>query len=412
MAIVLDMAIPALVLALAYAWLVYPLLLAAVGRRRAAHERAAGDAALPRVAVLLSAHNEEACVRPRIENLLALDYPPDRLKIHVGSDGSTDRTAEAARAAAARDGRVVVREFAVNRGKVAVLKEMVSAESGEHGASQAGACEAAGAECLVFTDANTVFRPDALRRLVRHFSDPQVGAVCGRLLLRRGKRPLPASSGSNAFNDLNDFNGSNDSPEGAYWRLENRLKEWESALDSCLGVNGAIYAMRPELFWREVPDNTLVDDFVLGMKVRERGKRVLYEPRAIAEEELPEIGAEWVRRVRIGAGDYQALMLCRRCLLPRYGRFAWMFWSHKVLRWFTPHILLAAAVCAAAGAGIGSRTGSLVLAGLALFGLCAIPFAACRHFLAMQAALFAGFVRFCRGNLRGAWKRTPRGRNR
>ena len=99
--------------------------------------------------------------------------------------------------------------------------------------------------------------------------------------------------------------------------------------------------IRTGLFWAEIPDNTIIDDFVIGMKVREQGYRMVYAPTAVAREELPEtLDDEWRRRIRIGAGDYQALVLCRKCLLPRYGKFAWMFWSHKVARWFTPHLLL------------------------------------------------------------------------
>jgi len=100
------------------------------------------------------------------------------------------------------------------------------------------------------------------------------------------------------------------------------------------------YALRRELFWREIPENTIVDDFVIVMKVCEEGRRMLYEAGALAYEDLPEtVEDEWGRRVRIGAGDYLAVALCRACLHPRYKRFAWIFWSQKVLSWFTPQIL-------------------------------------------------------------------------
>jgi cellulose synthase/poly-beta-1,6-N-acetylglucosamine synthase-like glycosyltransferase len=375
-----------------YAWAVYPLALALLSRRA----RSAGPAgsaaagARPRVAVILAAHNEERHIEDRLRNLQEADYPADRVAVYVGSDGSTDRTAEIAAAFASR-GRVTVAAFPERRGKAAVLKDLAAAALGA----------APRPEVLVFTDANTVFRSDALAELVCPFSDPRVGAVCGGLSLGA---PDAAS------------------PEGAYWRWENRMKRMESAVDSCLGVNGAIYAMRAELFWDALPANTVVDDFVLGMKVRERGGRVVYAPRAVAEEELPERAHEWGRRVRIGAGDYQALVLCRRCLLPRFGWFAWMFWSHKVLRWFTPHLLLAMAAAAAVawlrGRGAGGFMGKAVTALFVAMLLAAAVgraapgagrlFRSCEHFVAMNAALFAGFVRFCRGGLKGHWTRTPR----
>jgi cellulose synthase/poly-beta-1,6-N-acetylglucosamine synthase-like glycosyltransferase len=216
----------------------------------------------------------------------------------------------------------------------------------------------------------------------------------------------------------------NPSAEGVYWRWETKLKTDESTLDSCLGANGAIYAIRPELFWRGIPANTIIDDFVIGMKVREQGFRVIYEPDAIAYEELPNAADEWRRRVRIGAGDYQSLRSCSALLGPRYGCFAWSFWSHKVLRWFTPHLMLLAVAAAAVRvtvAGSGGFTGLCALA--TLFGFAALCLAAwsyslgitlpdkgkAHHFLMMQAALLRGFLRYLRGGLKGSWDRTPRG---
>jgi len=398
---------------LLYGWVVYPLLLAgaAAGKRNAG-----GDAAcLPTVAVLLAAYNEEKHIEQRLENLAGLDYETGRIAVHVGVDGATDGTAAAAKEWASRHANTFVHDFKQRRGKVAVLKDLVRGLS--PGDRNAGV-----PEILVLTDANTVFRGDALRRLVAPFSDPAVGGVCGKLLLSSGIENTPSHAAPAG-------NVPHVSPEGVYWRGENWLKEKESALDSCLGANGAIFALRRELFWNDVPENTVVDDFVLGMKIREKGLRLVYEPAAVAEEEMPRGADEWRRRVRIGAGDYQALLLCGRCLLPRYGRFAWMFFSHKVVRWFTPHlVLLAAAGCwllllwetargrvldpfAIAGAGL-----SVVLPVCGLVGryvrrsgsLWAVVFRACDHFVTMQAALFVGFLRFCRGNLQGHWTRTPR----
>ena len=373
---------------LAYTWLAYPAIILRLGRRGGRPVAAdAGDAALPDVAVLLSAHQEEAVIEQRLANLAGLNYPAGRLHVWVGVDGGSDRTAELVRAWAAGHSNVtaVIREH--NQGKMAMLKQLVAG------------INASGAALLVFTDANTMFEADALRHLVRPFADPAVGGVCGRLVLEHGS------------------DGATDEP--LYWDTESRIKEAESRLDSCLGANGAIYAIRSELFPAAIADNTIVDDFVIGMKVREQGYRMVFESRAKAFEELPPaITDEWKRRVRIGAGGYQALVLCRKCLTPGYGVFAWCFWSHKVLRWFTPHLMLVAAGGVVAGllqsgvaplAGVTVLGGALVLGGV---GLC------CRqgralgrlggYFLVMQAALLVGFLRFCRGGLRGGWERTRR----
>jgi cellulose synthase/poly-beta-1,6-N-acetylglucosamine synthase-like glycosyltransferase len=379
-----------------YTWLVFPGLLW-FWRRSPGREDHCGPqppAGVPEVALVLSAYNEEDHIRQRIENLLSLDYPPDKLRVYVGVDGARDGTAREAQAAAEGHRQVVVTSFARNRGKVTVLKDIVA---------QAKSAEPH-PDVLVFTDANTGFAPDALRRLCAPFSDPAVGGVCGKLVFIRNK--------------------GGETEENVYWKLENWLKARESDLDSCLGANGAIYAIRSGLFWDEIPTNTIIDDFVIGMKVREALQRMVYEPSAVATEELPaQVADEWKRRVRIGAGDFQALFLCRRCLSPAFGAFAWTFWSHKVLRWFTPHLLILGLVSAGIIAALErAPLAFAILAGYAGLALAALAGLGCKnrpgllcklfrsvhYLLAMQAAILAGFLRFCRGNLEGRWDRTSR----
>ena len=477
--IALDISLLVIAAVLGYAWVGYPWILALASQRASRRDRSSPgeDAAdeRPTVAVLLSAYNEESHIEARLLNLLGMEYPADKLFILVGCDGATDGTVVAASRIAREHPRVRVLGFPINRGKMAVLKDLVEVAGGPRpaagerrmGLAQARAAgnERPGSEggpnnadiaftpplaacrlpqvpdILVFTDANTLFAPDALAKLLRHFADPVVGGVCGRLVLesRVTTDHGPRTTDHDSVRSSSEFSVPAPSAEGMYWRWESRMKEWESVVDSCLGANGAIYAIRRELFWDDIPANTVVDDFVVGMKVRERGHRMLYEPAALAMEELPKTADEWTRRVRIGAGDFQALWLCRRCLMPRYGRFAWMFWSHKVLRWFTPHVLLALGGMAAylqwtTGHGplnldCHSHTSilpyapTLVLLGLAvLLALAALGrlirmsgmsaprlLCLCDHFVTMQAAVFAGFLRFCRGGLKGAWARTPRG---
>lgn len=415
-----------IVAVLAYTWLVYPAVML-WGWRKSGAQRGVDltrSDELPRVAVLLSAHSEEGVIQARLDNLAALDYPAERVTVLVGVDGGSDRTAEIARIWA--DGRPHAHVLAspVNRGKTAMLRDLVAkvrgldptatapAESSESGPQSSSRRPV----ILVFTDANTMFDPDALRCLVEPFADPRIGGTCGRLVFH--------SPGEMAMD------------EPHYWDIETRLKEAESRLDSCLGANGAIYAIRCDLF-PAIPDNVIIDDFVIGMKVREQGFRMVFVDRACAREDLPQtVSEEWRRRVRIGAGAYQALSLCRSCLAPRFGLFAWMFWSHKVLRWFTPHLLIvfvgAAGIvfvewmrfCAARGGWWGVVAGSW--AGWAGAAACAIalvcllarrseatwarPFRMMGYFAVMQAALLTGFLHFCRGDLRGTWKRTERNR--
>lgn len=412
-----DILMLASLVVLGYAWIGYPVVLAAVASVR--KRPVAPHAPTPAIACvdfILSAHNEERCIADRLDNLIAamagLEAKGIRARTFVGLDGCTDRTAEIARERAAGCGAVILCAYCENRGKVAVLKDLVRA-------SADGGRAADGVRLIAFTDANTRFAPDAIEKMLPYFADPAVGGVCGRLVFEKaGGSPEShqAAPGGQA-------------PETRYWMWETGLKERESTLDSCLGANGAIYAIRRELFPADIPENTVVDDFVIGMKVREQGFRMIYDSSAVAYETLPaKVVHEWGRRVRIGAGDFQALFLCRRCLMPRFGVFAWIFWSHKVLRWFTPIVgimlLMSAALALASHriAAPGALTAGFILAAGAFLGLlAAVGFvfpesrfpgagvvALARYFVVIQAALFAGFLRFCRGGLQGRWERTPR----
>jgi cellulose synthase/poly-beta-1,6-N-acetylglucosamine synthase-like glycosyltransferase len=389
-----DVALIAIHSVIVYSWIVFPVLLALLRPR---HRAAAGNPVqgdTPQLAIVLSAYDEESCIGDRIRNLLEQDYPPGKWVAYIGVDGSKDRTGSEAVAAAAGHDAIRVLVFKENRGKVAVLKDLVARARAANPAP----------DMLVFTDANTFFASDALRQLHAPFSDSAIGGVCGKLSFKKG--------------------AGGETEENVYWRIENWLKARESALDSCLGANGAIYAIRTSLFWEEIPTNTIIDDFVIGMKVREKNYRVVYEPRALAVEALPlRIADEWKRRVRIGAGDFQALRLCATCLTPSFGIFAWVFWSHKVLRWFTPHLVLAGAFLALIGAFFfRTPTAILFLVLYAAFGLATTVgrlqfirgrrlmqiFRGLQYLAAMQAAIFAGFLRFCRGNLEGRWQRSER----
>jgi cellulose synthase/poly-beta-1,6-N-acetylglucosamine synthase-like glycosyltransferase len=360
-----------------YSYAIYPLLLALVPSRH--HEKTGEPAEWPSVSVLISVYNEEKHITNRIDNLLALDYPADKLEIIIGSDGSTDRTNDLVGKFA--DPCAKLHAFKERGGKPSVLNRLIPQAHGE---------------LLVFSDANAMFAPNALRKLVRHFGDPRIGGVCGRLVLH----------GDNSETD-----------EGPYWKLETYLKTHESALDSCLGANGAIYAIRKSS-WPGIPDNTFVDDFVIGMRVRERGDRVIYDTEAVATEELPQsVGHEMTRRIRIGAGDFQALFLCWRSLLPWHGVYVWSFWSHKVLRWVAPFFMIAAL-----GANVALLPDPVFAVLLALqltFYLLAIIgsimrrrkfvlFSAPHYFVVINLSLLLGFFRFITGTQQAAWKRTAR----
>lgn len=363
--------------AVLYCYLGYPLLLAIVPFRRRHEPVEPTD--WPTISVLLSVYNEEKHIAARIENLLSLDYPADKLNVLIGSDGSEDRTNEIA--ARYTDPRLKLFAFSPRGGKPGVLNRLVPQARGE---------------LLAFTDANALYAPDALRKLARHFTDPKIGGVCGRLILH---------------------GVSTETEEGPYWKLETFLKKRESAMDSCLGANGAIYAIR-RAAWPGIPDNTLIDDFVIALRVRERGLRMIYDPEAVATEDLPQyVGHEMTRRIRIGAGGFQSLFFCWRSLLPWQGVYTFAFWSHKVLRWFVPFLMIAALVSNVLL--LPQPVFAVLLAlQLAFYALAAVggfvrgrkwvALSAPHYFVIINLALLFGFFRFITRTQRAAWKRTAR----
>jgi glycosyltransferase involved in cell wall biosynthesis len=335
------------------------------------------------VSVLIAAHNEEDVIAERIANALALDYPADRLEIVVASDGSTDGTVELARQA--DDPRVRVLDLSRRRGKAAVLKEVIPDLQGD---------------VVVLSDANTSMEPTAVRRFVQWFRDEAVGVVVGRLVL------TDPTTGTNV--------------DSLYWRYETFLKQMDARLNALLGANGAIYALRRSLFV-PLPDGTLVDDFLLPLLVRLKTNcEIVYDRAIVAHEETPaDMGSEFKRRSRIGAGGFQSLTVLWPLLSPARGWIAFTFLSHKVLRWVCPFFLLGALAAnalllehglyrlalsaqgflyaaAAAGAiapGSGRAVRLLRLATL---------------FTSMNAALLTGFLRWAAGVQAGTWKRTAR----
>ena len=272
----------------------------------------------PRVAVIVAAYNEETVIERRLENLLELDYPADRLEIVVASDASTDRTDELVEAVAANEPRV--RLLACPRGgKVAAQNRAVRESSGE---------------VVAFSDANATWAPDALRRLVAALADPDVAYVCGRLQLQ-------AADGSNR--------------EGLYWRYELWLREQESRLGSVTGGNGSIYALRREDY-AEV-DPRFGHDLAFPYLMVQRGRRAVYEPEAVAfEKPTPSNEAEYRRKVRMF--EHCWLITLRGSMLRRLplGYLVEVV-SHRLLRYGSGllHVILLGTSLVLVGGGPGLR---------------------------------------------------------
>jgi cellulose synthase/poly-beta-1,6-N-acetylglucosamine synthase-like glycosyltransferase len=339
----------------------------------------------PPVAILVAAHNEEAWIGKRIANALAVDYPRERMRVVIASDGSEDRTNEFVKHLAASDARVHLLAFSQRRGKAATLNDAITQID---------------AEIVMFSDANTMYEHTVAKRLVARFADPSVGVVCGRLILH------DAETGRNI--------------DSLYWRYETFIKKCEAKLGGLLGANGAIYAMRRELY-QPIPSNTIIDDFVIPLLAKLRCRcRLVYEERAVAHEETAlSIGDEFRRRSRIGAGGYQSLAILWPLLNPIYGWTAFTFWNHKVLRWCVPALLLAALVTniflwrtSPYHYSLAFQVGfyCLAIAGLRVGGqsFTARLIRAIGLFCIMNVALAAGFWQWLFVRQRGTWRRTAR----
>jgi cellulose synthase/poly-beta-1,6-N-acetylglucosamine synthase-like glycosyltransferase len=258
----------------------------------------------PSLTVVVSAHNEEAVIADKLCNTLEQDYPPDLLEVVVSSDGSTDRTDEVV--AAISDRRLRLRRFP-RLGKTACLNRVVPESRGE---------------IVIFTDANAFFPDGLLRALVRSFADPEVGLVTGSTRYR------PAEGLDNST--------------GLYARLEHYTKLWESQVSSCVGADGAVFAMRRSLFRELASDD--INDLVLPLRVVEDGHRVILDPDAGCFETATDADAQAFRRqVRISARTIRALGRHLSLLDPhRFGTFAFFLLSHKVLRLLAPFFFMGA----------------------------------------------------------------------
>jgi poly-beta-1,6-N-acetyl-D-glucosamine synthase len=345
----------------------------------------------PDVTLIIPAYNERAVVERKVANCRALDYPAEKLRILFITDGSTDGTPETL--AAFPD--ITVLHSPNRLGKPAAMNRAMHY-----------VLENAPTPITVFTDANTELNHAAITRLVRHFADPAVGCVAGEKRVHAAPVDKASSSG-----------------ESLYWRYESTVKRWESTVGNVMGAAGELFAIRTDCYVA-LPDDALIDDFVLSFRIAMQGKRLLYEPDAYAlEHASASIAEEWKRKRRIAAGGIQSILWLTPLLNPfRYGLLSWQYISHRVLRWtVTP---LALALLLPLNAWLAWRRGglyTLLLAAQGLFYGAAwlgwrlemrrmrwkplfVPF----YFTLMNLAVFAGLSRFLRGQQDVRWERARR----
>jgi hypothetical protein len=265
----------------------------------------------PSISLLVAAYNEDVVIGAKIQNALSLDYPAERLEIVVASDGSTDATAQVVRSFAEDKGlgRVRLLEYPMNRGKVATLNDAIPRLTGE---------------IVAFSDASSMLAPDSLRHLAQYFADPQVGGVSGVYSVLKKERARLGVQ------------------EGFYWKYETFLKVQEAKLGGFTGAHGSLYAIRKEQY-PFPPANTINDDFIIPMRIWQRGFRIAYEPRAVAYEEAHEMEG-FARRVRITAGNVEQLREVKGLLWPPRLVGLFCLLSHKAGRLLVPVALVVLAI--------------------------------------------------------------------
>ena len=273
--------------------------------RKPVHYPMPADEELPEVTLFIAAYNEEDVVDEKMQNCLALDYPADKLQIFWVTDGSNDHTNERLshwpRATVLHQPERQGKTAALNRGMKFVKTPLV-----------------------VFTDANTHLNREALREIVHAFVNPKVGCVAGEKRIAMQSKDNAASGG-----------------EGIYWKYESTLKALDSRLYSAVGAAGELFAVRRELF-EDMRTDTLLDDFILSLRIAMRGYTIAYCAAAYATESgSADMQEEEKRKVRIAAGGLQSIWRLRPLLNPfRYGLLNFQYVSHRVLRWSITPILL------------------------------------------------------------------------
>jgi cellulose synthase/poly-beta-1,6-N-acetylglucosamine synthase-like glycosyltransferase len=357
--------------ALAWTHVGYPVAASALARLRPRAVRK--EDLTPDVTVVVAAHDEEEVIGRRVENLLALDYPPERVEVLVASDGSTDRT------------EGIVEEIAAREPRVRLLR----CERAGKATAQNRAVEASSREIVAFSDANSRWEPDALRKLVRSFADPDVGYVCGQLRLE-------SADGANR--------------EGLYWRYELWQRESESTLGSITAGNGAIYAVRRSDYLGG-DDPRIGHDFGLPFRLVQRKRRAVYEPEAVAwEKPARDAEDEYRRKVRMMTRSWRPLL---DGSLARTGDALYLaeIVSHRVLRYGSGvlHVVLLGSSATLAG-----DSNLYTLAFVGQLGVLALAYAG-RHrldvpgaslayyYVLTTAATVEALVRYLRGGSPATW---------
>lgn len=355
-------------------------------RRIARRPKPLPDAYFPDTTLVVAAYNEADFIREKIANTLALDYPEGKLHIIFITDGSTDGTPDIIRSYPS----VTVMHEPARLGKTAALNR---------------AMQQVATPIVIFCDANTLLNDQAVKRIVRHYHDPRCGGVAGE------KKVIAGAGGA-------------ENAEGIYWKYESLLKRLDAELYSVVGAAGELFSVRTELYQAVEPD-VVLDDFIISLRICERGYRIAYAPDAFAmESPSAGIGEEHKRKVRISAGGFQAMLRLPSLLnVFRHPVLTFQYVGHRVLRWTLAPLSLPLALIAniwLVAAGYGGLYVWVLAAQIAFYGAALagwalalrnirfkpayVPF----YFLFMNVSIYQGFFRFLRKKQQAAWDKAVR----
>lgn len=341
---------------------------------------------LPDVTLLIAAYNEEDYVKQKVENTRSLNYPPHKLHQMWVTDGSNDETP----VLLAEYKDIIVLHKPERAGKIAAMNRAVKFVD---------------TPIVVFSDANTLLGKDSIRRIAEMFADPKVGCVSGEKRIFNADTEAASAAG-----------------EGMYWKYESTLKRWDAELYSAVGAAGELFAIRTELF-NEVEPDTLLDDFIISLRVAMRGYKIDYDPDAYAiETASANVKEELKRKIRIAAGGIQSVIRLYPLLnIFKYGILSFQYISHRVLRWtITPLALVALLILNAILIPLSDFYFTIFVLQLifyfsALLGwvlenkklkvkILFIPY----YFFIMNYAVFMGFGRFIKKSQSVNWERAKR----
>lgn len=378
-----------------YAYLGYGILLfflVKIKRLVKGRPRPADNTYEPDVTLFVAAYNEKDYVDAKVQNSLSLDYPKDKIKMVWVTDGSDDGTPE------------LLKKYE-NQGVRVYHKPE---RGGKIGAMNRG-MQFVDTPIVIFSDANTILGPESIRRIVNLFSNPKVGCVSGEKRIFQKEAQSAAAT------------------EGIYWKYESKLKKWDAELYSVVGAAGELFAIRTDLY-QEVERDTLLDDFIISLRIAMNGYTIQYDPEAYAiEAPSANVKEELKRKVRIAAGGIQSIVRLKPLLNPlRYGILSFQYISHRVLRWtlapFSLPLLFILNLIIALNSGFDMNNlytwlflGQILFYVMALTGwileskhlrikILFVPY----YFLIMNYAVFLGFARYLKKQQSVNWERAQR----